>query len=439
MSASTTTIHRSPGGPFSLASMLSTPMLVALATGAAAVAASTTQCMADCRPGGFDEPLLYFSWTNTTAASCCALCAANATCAFAIRRAHDGTCWPSPASAHGFEDHKPGITTCRTPAAPAWPVPPPDLLTWPMVRGDTTAGDTFGVAAPGFVVRCDNSSGGCPTAEVLAWYQQRIRADSSPRRWRSTLGQSKPALVVQVLVEVRSPLRALSPLMNESYGLHCNTETGGAAGCTVRAVEAVGALRGLETLAHLTHASAVPLPLALAADNPRFPYRGLLLDSARHFLPVATVRRVLDGMSATKLNVLHWHLTDDTSFPVQSAEYPQLSARGAFHPGLVYTPTDLRAVVAHATARGVRVVPEFDIPGHSSFGKGMPEITIADCGGVLDPTLDATYAFLRRYVRRGLVGGMMAQGGDGVDRGGRGSRIRAREDDAYPMLSSLPL
>ena len=71
--------------------------------------------------------------------------------------------------------------------------------------------------------------------------------------------------------------------------------------------------------------------------------------------PVATVKRVLDGMSATKLNVLHWHLTDDSSFPVQSTEYPQLAARDAIHPGLVYSPTDLRSVVAHAAARGVRV------------------------------------------------------------------------------------
>jgi hexosaminidase len=185
----------------------------------------------------------------------------------------------------------------------------------------------------------------------------------------------------------------------------------------VSAVETVGVLRGLETLAHLAHAAAtLELPLTVA-DSPRYPYRGLLIDSARHFLPVATIKDTLDAMSLTKLNVLHWHLTDTTSFPVVSRVFPSLSSKGAFHPALVYTQDDLSAVVGYARDRGVRIVPEFDMPGHSSWGKGMPGLTIDVCGGVLDPTQNATYMFLGAFLHEmGAVfhDPYLALGGDEV-------------------------
>jgi hexosaminidase len=130
---------------------------------------------------------------------------------------------------------------------------------------------------------------------------------------------------------------------DESYTLSCSAR----GACRVSANSTVGAARGLESLAHLAHAQRIPLPLEVF-DEPRFPYRGLLIDSARHFLPVGSVRRVLDAMSMTKLNVLHWHLSDSTSFPVQSEAFPQLSRLGAYQPSLVYTRENLSALVAHA-------------------------------------------------------------------------------------------
>jgi len=92
------------------------------------------------------------------------------------------------------------------------------------------------------------------------------------------------------------------------------------------------------------------------------------------------------------------HLSDTTSFPVQSEAFPQLSRLGAFHPSLVYHKANLTALVAYAAQRGVRIVPEFDLPGHSCFAKSMPQLMIK-CAGALDPTLDATYAFLRRFLK----------------------------------------
>ena len=313
------------------------------------------ECASDCRAGGFSKPVLYFEFRNTSAEECCRLCQANATCAFAIRRESDGMCWPSPATATAWQAGKPGVRTCRTAKAPPWPAPTPPapfplpLLAWPMLRpqpGATpTIGATLVAASAGFAARC--AGGGCPAPDVLAWYQGRIARDGV-----------QAGTITAVEVKVRDGGALLGA--DESYALKCSPVANGAGTCTVVASHTVGALRGLETLAHLAHAASIPLPLS-TTDAPRFPYRGLLIDSARHFLPVASVKRVIDAMSATKLNVLHWHLTDTTSFPVESNLYPQLAGRGAFHPTLLYTQASLADVVAYAASRGVRVVPEFDV------------------------------------------------------------------------------
>lgn len=125
-------------------------------------------------------------------------------------------------------------------------------------------------------------------------------------------------------------------------------------------------------------------------------------------------------MSLTKLNVLHWHLTDTTAFTVESKAFPSLSQKGAIAPTLLYTQDNLREIVRYARDRGIRIVPEFDIPGHSSFGKGMPALTIAACGGALDPTQNATYTFLTAFLREmGTVfpDPYLALGGDEVSYG----------------------
>ena len=106
-------------------------------------------------------------------------------------------------------------------------------------------------------------------------------------------------------------------------------------------------------------------------DHPRFAWRGLMMDVSRHFMPVETVERNLDAMAAVKLNVLHWHLSDDQGFRVESRLHPRLQLMGS--DGLYYTQAQIRSVVAYARDRGIRVVPEFDIPGHSaSWLPGYP-------------------------------------------------------------------
>jgi hexosaminidase len=133
-------------------------------------------------------------------------------------------------------------------------------------------------------------------------------------------------------------------------------------------------------------------------DGPVYPYRGLMIDTGRHFLPLSLIRHAIDGLAALKMNVLHWHLLDSQSFPVASQAYPQLSAAGAFAAAATYTLDDLRAIVAYAKQRGVRVVPEIEMPGHGSFSAGMPELSLSSCTDVLDPTRNSTYVFLAAFL-----------------------------------------
>ena len=190
-------------------------------------------------------------------------------------------------------------------------------------------------------------------------------ADESPETFRQL------RIVVQNSTE--TPLQLG---VDESYSLQLD-----ASGGTLTAASEWGALRGLETFAQLVQWDGdryvlCGLPLTLA-DAPQYAWRGLLLDTARHFLPVETLLSMLDGMAALKLNTLHWHLTDSHAFPLRLDAAPRL-ADGALHPTLVYTPADLRAVVEAARLRGIRVVPELDMPAHTaSWGLARPELVVA--------------------------------------------------------------
>jgi hexosaminidase len=137
----------------------------------------------------------------------------------------------------------------------------------------------------------------------------------------------------------------------------------------------LGVLHGFETVLQLLTGDAEGyfIPCVQIEDAPRFPWRGLLIDSGRHFQPVEVIKRNLDGLAAVKMNVLHWHLTEDQGFRVESKLFPRLHQLGSN--GLYYTQTQIRDIVAYAADRGIRVMPEFDIPGHStSWFAAFPEL-----------------------------------------------------------------
>jgi hexosaminidase len=211
---------------------------------------------------------------------------------------------------------------------------------------------------------------------------------------------------MELAVRVTGPGEAVqSPAEDESYRLMVSPTS-----ATLSAPTVVGAIRGLETLLQLvsTDSAGFFLPATTIADQPRFPWRGLLLDVARHWMPPDVVRRTLDGMAAVKLNVFHWHLSEDQGFRVESRRYPKLQHFGS--DGLYYTQDQLREIIAYARDRGIRVVPEFDMPGHStSWFVGYPAYASAPGPyaierqfGVFDPAFDPsreeTYRFIEGFV-----------------------------------------
>jgi len=169
-----------------------------------------------------------------------------------------------------------------------------------------------------------------------------------------------------------------------------------------------GILRGLETFSQLlwkTSTGEVVVNKTVIYDEPRFSHRGILIDTSRHYLPINVLYQILDSMEYNKMNVLHWHIVDDQSFPYISKTYPSLHRKGAYNPtNHVYGPSDVTAVVYYARSKGIRVVPEFDSPGHTqSWGKGQPNL-LTECFsngrfngnyGPVNPINNENYIFIK--------------------------------------------
>jgi hexosaminidase len=188
---------------------------------------------------------------------------------------------------------------------------------------------------------------------------------------------------------------------DESYEL---TVTDSAA--TISSPGTLGAIRGLQTFLQLVQITPTGFaaPAVTIKDQPRFPWRGTLIDVSRHFIPVDVLKRNLDGMAAVKLNVFHWHLSDDQGFRAESKKFPKLTGMGS--DGMFYTQDEMREVIAYAHQRGIRVVPEFDMPGHTrSWFLGYPELasgpgpyTLESGDPIMDPTRESTYKFLEKFI-----------------------------------------
>jgi hexosaminidase len=184
------------------------------------------------------------------------------------------------------------------------------------------------------------------------------------------------AAITRVLLTIADTGAPLQLYVNESYTLEVS-----ATAISIVAATNYGAYHALETLSQLIgfnyDAEQYEIrgsPWAIT-DAPRFPHRGILIDTARHFLPLPTLYKVIDSLTMAKFNTMHWHMVDAEAFPFDSVAFPRLGKFSAFSQRERYTPGDVALVVEHARQRGVRVMMEFDTPGHSaSMCAAYPDI-----------------------------------------------------------------
>jgi hexosaminidase len=276
---------------------------------------------------------------------------------------------------------------------------------WPAPQRARAGSDRVSVSLS-LKLRCGGRSCSPILQGALERYQAWIFfAESEPRQ---------PAGVQLLALNVSADAATdLALEQDEGYSLLISAaaDDGVTPTATIHAATEWGALRGLETFSQLvqwdrasTSYFIADTPLEIN-DEPRFAWRQLLIDSARHFLPVPTITRTIDAMAFNKLNVLKWHLSDDQSFPLVSKTFPLLAEKGAWAPEATYSADDVRQVVAYARDRGIRVVPTIDSPAHAaSWAKGYPELG-AKChhldpetGLVLDATSEHVYGFLRQLL-----------------------------------------
>jgi hexosaminidase len=294
------------------------------------------------------------------------------------------------------------LACASTAAAPAVAQPtepdPLDLMPVPAsvqrLEGSFSLGETLSVAVVG------------PASEriegALERLVSRLAARTGTPLHLERVDEARRALVVIECAQVPpGPLPSLED--DESYRLSVAPGK-----ITLESVGPVGVLRGLATLAQLParEGGAWVLPAVEISDAPRFPWRGLMIDVVRHWQPMEVIERHLDAMEVVKLNVLHLHASDDQAFRVESHTHPRLHEIGSG--GDYYTQDEIRALVEQAADRGIRVVPEFDVPGHvTSWLAAYPELGSSEAeapelprpgGGLfpyaLDPTREETYEFL---------------------------------------------
>jgi len=233
-----------------------------------------------------------------------------------------------------------------------------------------------------------------------------------------------------------SPVQQLGE--DESYGLEVTADR-----ARLTAPNPLGILRGLETFLQLVEADkdGFAAPAIQIDDQPRFSWRGLMLDVSRHWMPADVVRRNLEAMAALKLNVLHWHLSDNQGFRVESTRFPKLHEMGS--DGHYYTQQQIREVIEFARERGIRVVPEFDMPGHTTaWFVGHPELasapgpyTIERKWGVFDPAMDPTRDEVYRFLDA-FIGEMAALFPDDYFHIG-GDEVNGKQWDRNPQIQTF--
>ena len=301
---------------------------------------------------------------------------------------------------------------------PAPSAPAATAYIWPQPKQFTMGSDTYYLSYPLTVM----TSPSFPDMDAAI---MRFKDTTFQHR---AMGDTGVQAITTVLVRVKDINAPLQLSTDESYSLSI---AGTDEAITINANTYYGALHALETLSQL-----ITFDFAMSVyqignspwqidDSPRYPHRGVLVDTSRHYQTLPVIRKIIDSLTYSKFNVFHWHLSDIQSFPYQSDVLPMLS-QAAYSINDRYSTGDVADVVEYARQRGVRVMMEFDIPGHAgSWCVGYPEVCPSpSCNMPLDPSSNETFSLMEQLFveitggssRKGLVPeDLLHLGGDEVD------------------------
>ncbi|KAA0717167.1 Beta-hexosaminidase subunit beta [Triplophysa tibetana] len=288
-----------------------------------------------------------------------------------------------------------------------------EVSLWPLPQKFQSSAVSFQLSANSFqIVHAKDSTAG-PSCSLLQnafrRYFEYIFGEVRKQDKSRTRASKSDLVELQVWISSADPQCDGYPNLksDESYELSVDQPS-----AVLKAPTVWGALRGLETFSQLIYEDdygANNINKTVISDFPRFAHRGVLLDTSRHYLPLKVILANLEAMAINKLNVFHWHIVDDPSFPFLSRTFPDLSQKGAYHPYThVYTPSDVKMVIEFARMRGIRVIPEFDTPGHTqSWGKGQKDLltpcysgsTPSGTFGPVNPILNSTYEFMAQFFK----------------------------------------
>lgn len=270
---------------------------------------------------------------------------------------------------------------------------------WPKPQGESPNGAVYALTPQNFKFTIVGQ-----TSDVLQQAVTRYKGLTFPEN----VSEAKENLsqITELKINVVNKYENLTLESDESYKLDVTSPMSSLMAYTVW-----GALRGLETFSQTVYQDLNGYYLANGTqivDYPRFHHRGFLIDTSRHYLKLPVIFKFLDALSYSKFNVLHWHIVDDQSFPFVSETYPELSNVGAWNNKThVYTKDDVAQILEYARLRGIRVVPEFDTPGHAFSWRGIKNL-LTPCYsggkptgqyGPINPIIDSNYDFLEGFFK----------------------------------------
>ncbi|KAJ8925414.1 hypothetical protein NQ315_009246 [Exocentrus adspersus] len=265
------------------------------------------------------------------------------------------------------------LAACRlicSHAAALWPKPTGDIS----ISKSLTSVDRNNIYITGIKLRTATTTLAEAAANIFKTkLKLRVPKNVTPTKGTSLI----------VTLDIQNPnIDKISLSLDESYTLKTTWKSSNVLTIQITAASFFGARHGLETLSQLivfndiTDELQVPDYISIT-DKPKYPYRGILLDTSRNFIRVDKIKNVIKGMAASKMNALHWHITDSQSFPYVSVSHPELFKLGAYSLSKIYTPDDVSGIINYGREQGVRIIPEFDAPAH--VGEGWQQTDFITC------------------------------------------------------------